>query len=333
MTSDRTLITGGLGFIGSEMTRRLVAAGHRPVVVDIETYAGDRGRVSGVANNVEIHSVDITDEAFRHLVREAAPRTIIHMAAESHVTRSEKDPDRFFKTNVEGTEKVLQAARDNDVELVIHVSTDEVYGPCTGDPFRETEKQPGEGLATSAYARSKALADDLALSFADEVPLIVVRPTNCFGPWQHPEKAVARWTVRAIEGKSVPVWGDGLQVRDWLSVGDACSAIETLIDLGTPGEIHNIAPEIEQVTNLEMAIMVAGAAGCSPDAIVLTKYDRPDHDRRYAIDARKLRAHGWRPSVTLPQAIAATVSWYENNRGWWEPLVPGAEELYDDVQG
>ena len=144
--------------------------------------------------------MDVASQSFVDLVRRWRPSRIVHFAAESHVTRSERDGDRFFHSNVEGTRRVLEAAEATGVDLVVHISTDEVYGPCPAAPFAEEDKAPGEGRATSAYARSKALADDLARSFAARVPVIVVRPTNCFGPWQHPEKAVPRWVVRALLG-------------------------------------------------------------------------------------------------------------------------------------
>ena len=145
----------------------------------------------------------------------------MHFAAETHVTRSEGAAEAFFHANVEGTRSVLDAAVAAGVPRVVHMSTDEVYGPCPGAPFGEHQKLPGEGLATSAYARSKALADDLAHSYSDRLDVVIARPTNCIGPWQHPEKAVPRWATRALRGERLPVWGDGQQVRDWMFVSDA----------------------------------------------------------------------------------------------------------------
>jgi dTDP-glucose 4,6-dehydratase len=264
-------------------------------------------------------------------VVEENPAILVHFAAESHVTRSEREVESFYRTNVQGTRSILEAAARARVRAVIHVSTDEVYGSCHGNPFSESDKQPGEGLATSVYARSKAVADDLALSFADRIPVIVVRPTNCFGPWQHPEKAIPRWITRILRDEPIPVWGDGKQMRDWMFVEDCCSAIELLIKKGTPGEVYNIAPEGSQHTNLQAAHAVAKAAGADEDAVYLTAYDRPRHDRRYAIDASKLRSLGWAPEQDVETRLAETVAWYRDNRWWWEPLVPDAESIYDDA--
>ena len=160
--------------------------------------------------------------------------------------------------------------------------------------------------------------------------MIVVRPTNCFGPWQHPEKAIPRWTTRALRGERLPVWGDGQQVRDWMYVEDACDGIRVLIERGETGEVYNLAPEAAQRTNLEIAQAVARAAGRDEDAVYLTAYDRPDHDRRYAVDATKVRALGWNPRLDFETRLRQTVEWYRDNTGWWESLIPEAERIYDD---
>jgi dTDP-glucose 4,6-dehydratase len=326
----RFLVTGGLGFIGSMFVRHLIEHDIAPINVDIQTYAGDERRLGDVPAQYELKPVDVANEAFTALVLEERPSVIIHFAAESHVTRSEMASELFYRTNVEGTRRVLEAAERAGADLVIHVSTDEVYGPCHGEPFTEEDREPGEGRASSAYAKSKALADEVAHSFADRVPVIVVRPTNCFGPWQHPEKAVPRWTTRALRGDRLPVWGDGGQVRDWMYVEDCSDAIATLIEKGEPGDVYNIAPENSPRTNLEIANAIARAVGLSDDAVYLTEYDRPDHDRRYAVDASKIRALGWNPTTELEGLIEETVEWYQANRWWWESLVADAETLYDD---
>lgn len=329
--SSPILLTGALGFIGSALARSW--SDQEPIVnLDLFTYAGDPRRLAELpAGSVETHRVDVASAQDVEAAAEACrPRWIVHLAAESHVTRSETDPDRFFRTNVEGTRVVLEAAVRAGVERVVHVSTDEVYGPCAGLPFSEEAKQPGEGLATSAYARSKALADDLALSFSDRVEVVVVRPTNCFGPWQHPEKAVARWTVRALQGRSLPVWGDGGQIRDWMYVDDACEAIRLVLRAGRPGQVYNIGPEAGARTNLEVARAVADAAGRPQASVELSGYDRPGHDRRYAVDCTRLRELGWAPQVDFDQGVARTVAWYEDNPAWWSPMVADAEALYAD---
>jgi dTDP-glucose 4,6-dehydratase len=329
--ADRTLVTGGLGFIGSAYIRRLTAGGRDVLNVDLGTYAGDEARLEGAGpGKVRTVRLDVADSELTKLTRNERPDLIVHFAAESHVTRSERHEDLFFRSNVEGTRRLIEAAAESGAGRVVHVSTDEIYGPCAAEPFGESDKLPGEGRATSAYARSKALADDVALSFADRVGVIVVRPTNCFGPWQHPEKAVARWVTKALLGERIPVWGDGLYVRDWMFVEDACAGIDSAIARGSVGEAYNLAPEGPQRTNLEMARLIARASGRDEDAVFLTRYDRPMHDRRYAIDASKARTLGWRIEEGLEARLAQTVSWYRQHLDWWMPHLPEAERLYED---
>jgi dTDP-glucose 4,6-dehydratase len=323
------LVTGGFGFLGSAFARRRLAEGLSVINVDIKTYAGDSRRLPPHPR-LKTAAVDVATMEIVDLVRKMAPKVIVHFAAESHVTRSEKAEIAFLRTNVTGTRQVLQAAAEAGVELVVHVSTDEVYGPCYGAPFSERDKLRGEGNATSAYARSKALADDIALGFANQVPVIVMRPTNCIGPWQHPEKAVPRWITRALRGKDLPVWGDGGQVRDWMFVDDACRGIEVAIESGSPGEAYNLGPQGEQRTNLNVAATVARHAGVGKHRVYLAAYDRPQHDHRYAIDSSKLRSLGWQPRTSFESAIEQTVAWYSRNHAWWSPLINEAESIYSD---
>lgn len=328
--SDRVLVTGGLGFIGSAFVRALAADGRRVLNVDLDTYAGDERRIAGVGDGmVETVRLDVASPELAGVVREERPALVVHFAAESHVTRSEDAPEVFFHANVEGTRVVLDAAEAAGCR-VLHMSTDEVYGPCPADPFREEDKLPGEGLATSAYARSKALADDLARSYAERVDVVVARPTNCIGPWQHPEKAVPRWATRALRGERLPVWGDGEQVRDWMFVEDAVSALRLLAERGERGEVYNVGPQAEGVPNVEIARAIARSAGQDEASVYLSHYDRPQHDRRYAVATDRIAGLGWHASRSLEAAIAETVEWYRENEAWWSPLVPDAEQLYAD---
>jgi dTDP-glucose 4,6-dehydratase len=330
--SVRTVVTGGLGFIGSAFIRREARRSGQVLNVDLGTYAGDERRIADLPPGaVRTVRLDVADLALVDLIRREKPDLIVHFAAETHVTRSERHADVFYRSNVDGTRRILEAAAQAEAGRIVHVSTDEVYGPCLDRPFRESEKAPGEGRATSAYARSKALADDVARSFSDRVPVSVVRATNCFGPWQHPEKAVARWATRALLGERIPVWGDGGHIRDWMFVDDACEGVETVIDRGAPGEVYNLGPQGSQFTNLELARLVARAAGRREDSVYLTEYDRPQHDRRYAIDCSKIEALGWRAGTDLEPRIGETVEWYRAHREWWTSLLPEAERLYSDA--
>jgi dTDP-glucose 4,6-dehydratase len=328
--SGRVLVTGGLGFIGSAFVRALAADGEAVLNADLDTYAGDERRIAGAGELVETVRLDVASPELGELVRAERPSLVVHFAAESHVTRSEDAPEVFFQANVAGTRAVLDAAAALGSCRVVHMSTDEVYGPCHAEPFREEEKLPGEGLATSAYARSKALADDLARSYADRVDVVVARPTNCIGPWQHPEKAVPRWATRALRGERLPVWGDGAQVRDWMFVDDAVSALRLLAERGERGEVYNVGPQAEGVPNIEIARAVARAAGQDEGCVYLSHYDRPQHDRRYAVATDRIAGLGWRSSRSLEAAIAETVEWYRENEAWWSTLVPDAENLYAD---
>ncbi|HEX3329489.1 MAG TPA: NAD-dependent epimerase/dehydratase family protein [Gaiellales bacterium] len=329
--SGRVVVTGGLGFIGSAFVRALAADGQAVLNVDADTYAGDDRRLAGLGRELaETVRMDVADEGFAELVRAERPPLLVHFAAETHVTRSEDDGDTFFRTNVDGTRNVLDAAVAAGVERVVHISTDEIYGPCPADPFREDQKLPGEGLATSAYARSKALADDLARAYADRLAVVIARPTNCIGPWQHPEKAIPRWATRALRGERLPVWGDGLQIRDWMFVDDAVSGLRVLAERGEQGTAYNLGPAGEAVPNVEIARMVARAAGASNDAVYLSAYDRPQHDRRYAVSTERVAALGWAATRTVQDAVAETVAWYRDHAGWWQTLVPEAERLYAD---
>jgi dTDP-glucose 4,6-dehydratase len=330
----RLLVTGGCGFIGSNFIRSWLESRDGVVWnVDALTYAGDPRRLDGLpSERYEHRKVDIADEpSLRQVVADFQPDAVVHFAAESHVTRSENAGDVFRRTNVEGTRVLLEALSNTDPAVVIHISTDEVYGPCLGDPYREEDKEPGEGNATSPYARSKALADDVAMTYRDRLPLIVARPTNCFGPWQHPEKAFPRWVIRALLGQELPVWGDGGYIRDWLPVPDLCGALQRLLTDGDTGTVYNIGPERDpEITNAELARWILSHLGLPASRLVFTRYDRPDHDRRYAVDASRIRALGWRPETDVWSRFAETVEWFTTNQSWWSTLIDEAESIYAD---
>lgn len=335
MTIKRVLVTGGAGFVGSHFLRLLLGPRgpdvERVVNLDLLTYAGDRRRLADVEADPRYGFVqaDVADAgAVAAVLARERPQAVVHFAAESHVTRSEHAPDLFARTNVEGTRALLDAACTSGVERVVHISTDEVYGPILEGSFAEADKLPGAEQATSPYSGSKALADDLALSYADRLRVVVARPTNAFGPWQFPEKALARWVTRALGGQTVPVWGDGLYVRQWLHAEDFAAAVALLLEADEAEGPYNVGVRHDpEITNLELARFVLDHLGLPPERLVMTPYDRPDHDRRYCVDASRIQALGWRPGEVWPR-LAETVDWYAANRTWWEAHVAEAESIY-----
>lgn len=334
MSHHEVLVTGGAGFLGSHFIRHILRSESSGVInIDSLTYAGDSRRLADVEADGRYRFIkaDITrGDEMKSLMSDLRPQSVAHFAAESHVTRSEIDPERFFRTNVEGTRSLLEAAVSAGVQRFVHISTDEVYGSITQGFFRERDKLPGEGGATSSYSRSKALADDLAFSYADRMHVVVARPTNSFGAWQFPEKVFSRWVTRALRGQPLLVWGDGLYIRQWLYASDLAKAVALLLRKGTSGEAYNIGPSHDpEITNIDLARWLAGFLDLDPSCIEMTKYDRPDHDRRYAVDAAKVRALGWEPGDVWEQ-FSETVEWYRSNRGWWERLVEEAESIYAD---
>ena len=332
---QRILITGGAGFLGSHFVRSWLAGDRGPLLnLDLLTYAGSEVRLTDVANHpgYRFQQVDVAD---REVVRDATetfrPTLVAHFAAESHVTRSERDPERFHRTNVEGTRVLLEAAAATGVRRFAHISTDEVYGPILEGAFREEEKEPGEGRATSPYARSKAIADDLAREFRGEMEVVVIRPTNAFGPWQYPEKAFPRWVIRGLGGLEIPVWGDGGYVRQWLPAADLARAVTLILETDAPEPAYNVGPRHEpEITNADLARWLCRHLGLPEDRVTFTAYDRPDHDRRYAVDPARMEALGWTCGDPW-ERFAETVTWYADHEAWWRPLVEEAESIYQDV--
>ena len=332
----RVLVTGGAGFLGSHFIRHWLGSGKGPVLnVDALTYAGNETRLADARSHADYSfaQADVRDrEEIAARLAGFRPDVVVHFAAESHVTRSEDAAEHFWSTNVDGTTTMLEAAAERGVSRFVHISTDEVYGPITEGAFQEDQKETGEGRATSPYARSKAVADDVARSFTERLPVVVLRPTNCFGPWQFPEKAFARWVTRALSGRPIPVWGDGLYVRQWLHAQDLARAIEMVVESEAPDPVYNVGPKhTPEVTNLDLARWLTTYLGLPGERVVLTAYDRPDHDRRYAVDPGGIEALGWRPGE-LWKGLAATVDWYRESEAWWRPLLAEAESIYSDEQ-
>lgn len=341
----RYLVTGGAGFIGSAFVTR-PPLGHvcEFTVLDRLTYAGNPKYIESalVNGNAQLVAGDIADEKLvYHLLYNVD--AVVHFAAESHNTRSEKNPDIFHQTNVEGTRHLMNAVRrflsdhpDKKIH-VTYVSTDEVYGPAKpGAFFKEDDFDRPENQPTSAYSWSKYKADLMVRTwFADLRPL-VVRPTNNFGPCQHPEKALPRWICAAIDGRPIEVWGEGLQVRDWLYTRNTARAIYSAIAKGVVGALNLGANHDPEITNIEMAHMVIELLGADESLITFVPDPRPNHDFRYGVDISRfneLRLVGkdvWHDRFRA--SIRETVKWYRNNEAIWRPLIAEAEALYQDKE-
>lgn len=315
------LVTGGAGFIGSNFIRHVLATEPTARVTNLDalSYAGVRATVDELDVD-DRHSFvrgDIRDAA---LVDAVLPGhdVVVNFAAESHVDRSITSPTEFLETNVVGAGVLMAAARRHHVRRFIQVSTDEVYGSIPPGEFAD-EASP---LAPSSpYSASKAAADLLALSFATTYGYapIVSRCTNNFGPYQFPEKVIPFFVSRLLRGEQVPLYGDGLNERDWLHVEDHVSALYLLVSEGEPGEIYNIGHGYP-MSNLELTRLLLEAMG-RDESVIEWVQDRPGHDRRYAVDSSKIRALGWAPAADVRERIIETVRWYEKRTDWWLPLV------------
>ncbi len=321
----RVLITGGAGFIGSALVRHIfsVTDDVEVTTLDALTYAGTRASLGSIDDGTSRHTFvhgDVTDTGLvDRLVAEAD--AVVHLAAESHVDRSIDTPATFLATNVLGAGVVFDACRRHQVARCLHVSTDEVYGPIEA-PHLANEHDPL--LPTSPYAASKAGADLLARSYARTYgyPITITRSANTFGPFQHPEKAVPRFIVRLLEGRSVPLYGDGEHVRDWTFVADTAAAQWRVLTAGEPGRTYNVAAGAPR-TNRELVTALLARFGRGSEAIESVA-DRPGHDRRYAVDTTAVRTLGWTPATTFDDALDATVAWYRANEDWWRPLLDAA---------
>jgi len=319
------LITGGAGFIGSHYARLALKAhpGARVTVVDKLTYAGNLANLADIRGRIRFVKADIADAA-RMAPLFKGLDAVVHLAAETHVDRSIGGPEAFLRTNVLGTHCLLDAARKSGVARFVAVSTDEVYGSRASGFFRE-----GDRLSPSSpYSASKAASDLLALSYHATygLPVMVTRCSNNYGPNQYPEKLIPLFITNLLEGKQVPVYGDGSNRRDWIYVEDHARAIDLVLKKGAPGEVYNIDGRQEK-DNLSVTRAVLKALSLGEGRIEHVK-DRPGHDWRYAIDGRKLRALGFAPREDFKSGIARTVAWYSANPRWWQPLKAGAFKAY-----
>jgi dTDP-glucose 4,6-dehydratase len=316
----KVLITGGCGFIGSEVLRVALEHGHEVVNLDKLTYAGNTANVAELMNDPRysfIHG-DIADpEIARRAVQGC--EVVINLAAESHVDRSLHNPTEFIETDVVGTATLIMAARDAGVRRFVQVSTDEVYGSIPTGAFRETDPiRP-----SSPYSASKAGGDlqALAIHHTFGYDVVITRGSNTYGPRQYPEKLIPLFVTNALDGLPLPVYGDGQQIRDWIHVRDHAEGIWFAMESGEAGEVYNVGGGNEW-PNLDITGRILAHTGASDDLITYVE-DRPGHDRRYALDTSKLRAMGWAPTVDFDEGLEATVAWYRDSRPWWEPIKSG----------
>ena len=324
----RVLVTGGAGFIGSHFVRLLLQRQETRVVnLDALRYSGNPDNLRDVDSHPRYTFVhgDICDaDLVSRVVREHRVDAIVNLAAETHVDRSIVEPGGFVRTDVVGTAVLLEAARGAGLKRFLQVSTDEVYGDVqTG---RSSESDP---LAPrSPYSASKAAGDLLVLSYYTtyHMPVLVTRGSNTFGPNQYPEKFIPLFVTNALEDQPLPLYGDGLQQRDWLYVQDHCEAVALVLEKGELGQVYNVGTG-EERTNIEVAEAILGLLG-KPQSLLRRVSDRPGHDRRYALSCKKISKLGWKPRAAFQDALKETVGWYRNNGSWWRKIKSGEFRSY-----
>jgi dTDP-glucose 4,6-dehydratase len=333
------LVTGGCGFIGSNFIRWMLEHRDDVSIVNLDrlTYAGNRDNLTDVENRTSASgryrfvTGDIADVALVDSLMSEGFDAVINFAAESHVDRSIETASPFIRTNVVGVQVLLDAARAAGAERFLQISTDEVYGALdlgSDEAFRETTPL----APNSPYAASKAAADLMARAafITHGLPVIVTRSSNNYGPFQFPEKFLPQMILGAIRDEPLPIYGDGLYVRDWLHVEDHCAALEAILFDGKPGSIYNVGSDGE-MSNIEVARHVLALTG-RPESLLTRVADRPAHDRRYAIDSSRLRTElGWTPAWDFERGLESTISWYRDNESWWRKIIAG-DYLVDRTQ-
>jgi len=327
----KVLVTGGAGFIGSNFIRFLLNEHPDFEVTNLDklTYAGNLGNLTDVSDNPKYRFVkgDIADRELVSNILSEGFDIIINFAAESHVDRSILDASPFIETNIKGTRVLLECSRHYPVDKFIQISTDEVYGSTEEGAFSEESALS----PSSPYASSKASADLLCAAYQRtyELPVIITRSSNKFGPFQFPEKFIPLAITNAIEDKPIPIYGDGSNKRDWIYVLDHCRAIFLVIQGGKPGEVYNIASRDEK-TNLELGREILKIMG-KPESLITFVSDRPGHDRRYALDTGKInRTLGWQPKYPFREALTGTINWYLEHQEWWRRIKSGDYLKYYD---
>jgi dTDP-glucose 4,6-dehydratase len=322
------LITGGAGFIGSNFVHHVLKKypDVEVIVLDKLTYAGNLDNLRDVADDRRYSFVqgDMVDR----VIQEHNVEAIVNFAAETHVDRSILEAGSFIKTDVYGTHVLLEAVRKFGLQRMLHVSTDEVYGSVTQGSWVETDNL----LPNSPYSASKAGGDLLCRAYhvTYGVPVVITRGSNNFGPYQYPEKVIPLFITNALDDLPLPLYGDGLNVRDWLYVLDHCEAIDLMLHGGQDGEVYNVGGDHE-LTNLELTEAILEKTG-RPESLIHFVEDRPGHDRRYSLDSSKIHELGWRPRHAFAEALEGTVRWYAENRQWWEKLKTGEYRSYYEKQ-
>lgn len=331
----KLLVTGGAGFIGSNFVRYMVERYPHYHIVNLDklTYAGNLANLREMEgkSNYSFVKGDIADSTLiNKLFAKEQIDYILNFAAESHVDRSITEPDIFIKTNVMGTQVLLDAAKKFNVKKYLQVSTDEVYGTL-GDTGYFTEETP---LApNSPYSASKAGADLLVRAYHETygLPINITRCSNNYGPYHFPEKLIPLMIINALHDKPLPVYGDGLNIRDWLHVEDHCQAIDLVLHKGEPGEVYNVGGNNER-TNMDVVKIILSELG-KPESLIKFVDDRLGHDRRYAIDATKLKTQlGWIPKYKFEDGIKQTIQWYLDHKDWWENIISGDYQQYYEKQ-
>ncbi|MES9683092.1 dTDP-glucose 4,6-dehydratase [Gottfriedia acidiceleris] len=336
MSKMKVAVTGGAGFIGGNFVQYMVNkySSYDIYNLDALTYAGDLTKHKEIENNENYHfvKVDISNrEEIVELFNKEKFEYVVHFAAESHVDRSITEPEIFVKTNVLGTQVLLEASKAINVKKFVHVSTDEVYGELDFDPTtfftEDTPLQPN-----SPYSASKASSDLLVRAYHEtfKLPMNITRCSNNYGPYHFPEKLIPLTISRVLNDQKVPVYGTGENIRDWLHVLDHCSAIDLVLHEGENGEVYNVGGHNER-TNLEVVKTIISTLGKSEDLIEFVQ-DRLGHDKRYAIDPTKLEKLGWKPTYNFDTGIAQTVKWYLDNKEWWETIISGNYKQYFEKQ-
>lgn len=325
---SKILVTGGAGFIGSEFVRQEIAKKQKVIIVDKLTYAGDLRRLAKEKGKFLFYKADISTINHLELVfKKVRPSVVVHFAAETHVDRSIQNPHPFIKTNITGTQNLIDLSLKYKIDKFIHISTDEIYGESQTGTFRENMPLK----PNNPYSATKAAAEMLirAAIKTHQFPAIIVRPANNYGPWQYPEKFIPVIILKALHNNRVPVYGRGLQIREWLHVSDSTRAIDKIVKKGKIGEAYNIGSFFES-KNIDTAKTILKLLGKNNNLIKFVK-DRPGHDFRYSVNFQKLLKLGWKPKVNFQRGIAETVRWSLDNQNWMESKLDYLKKYWKKV--